>query len=241
MKNWVQHRGFILNLFFKNLNPHLSSSAVICSKLCGLSDAQDIHPIHLQEIREKPDHWHTSKHREATPAATPAFQCVCAQYHTWASDSCMHAHTCNCQDRLSASSCYSLGPNGQRQCTVIRHTAAAAQDRHIYPPCLTPPCSFNVLVSHSESRYEVPPLVVVGAGCSSLHWCPHAVLVVLADENARQLPQSGHVVRLKELALIRSERSHKVLYRGIKSTQLNHVNKAELQQPLQLTLRQSWV
>lgn len=134
----------------------------------------------------------------------------------------MHAHTCNCQDRLAASSCYSLGPNGQRQSTVIRHTAAAAQDRHIYPPCLTPPCSSNVLASHSEPRYEVSPLVVVGAGCSSLHRRAHAVLVVLADEDARQLPQSGHVVRLKELALIGSERSHKVLCRGIKSTAEAH-------------------
>lgn len=55
--------------------------------------------------------------------------------------------------------------------------------------------------SHSESRDEVPPLVVVGAGSRPLHRRAHAVLVVLADEDAGQLPQSRHVEGLKDLAL----------------------------------------
>ena len=57
-------------------------------------------------------------------------------------------------------------------------------------------------MSHSHSRYEVSPLVVVGAGGGPLHRRPHTVLVVLADEDARQLPQGSHVERLKELALL---------------------------------------
>lgn len=62
-----------------------------------------------------------------------------------------------------------------------------------------------VFESHSQARYEVSPLVVVGAGCGSLHRRPHAVLVVLADEDAGQLPQGGHVERLKQLALFGRE------------------------------------
>lgn len=60
-------------------------------------------------------------------------------------------------------------------------------------------------MSHSESWYEVSSLVVVGAGWRSLHRRPHPVLVVLADEDARQLPQGGHVERLEQLALIGSD------------------------------------
>lgn len=67
------------------------------------------------------------------------------------------------------------------------------------------PFKFPAVVSHSESWYEVSSLVVVGAGWRSLHRRPHPVLVVLADEDARQLPQGGHVERLEQLALIGSE------------------------------------
>lgn len=55
--------------------------------------------------------------------------------------------------------------------------------------------------SHSDPGNEVSSLVVVGAGGGALHRRPHAVLVILADEDARQLPQGGHVERLKQLAL----------------------------------------
>lgn len=78
--------------------------------------------------------------------------------------------------------------------------AAAAPDRHAH----TTPRG-----SHSESRDEVSSLVVVGAGGRPLHRRAHAVLVVLADEDARQLPQSRHVEGLKELAL--TDRTHKSL------------------------------
>lgn len=142
-------------------------------------------------------------------------QTVCVRYHTWASDSCVHAHTCNCQDGLSASSCYSLGP----------HRPAAAygrQTRCSYRP--RPPTQLNhikkvealcvcrgAFVSHSDSWNEVSSLVVVGAGRRSLHRRPHAVLVVLTDEDTRQLPQGGHVERLEELTLVDAEKKEQGL------------------------------
>lgn len=58
--------------------------------------------------------------------------------------------------------------------------------------------------SHSDPGDEVSSLVVVGAGRGSLHRRPHSVFVVLADEDARQLPQRRHVEGLKQLALIGS-------------------------------------
>lgn len=61
---------------------------------------------------------------------------------------------------------------------------------------------------HSESGDEVAPLVVVGAGRRPLHRRPHAVLVVLTDEDAWQLPEGGHVEGLKQLTLMTS---HKML------------------------------
>lgn len=72
-------------------------------------------------------------------------------------------------------------------------------------------------MSHSDSWDEVSSLVVVGAGRSPLHRRPHAVLVVLADEDARQLPQGGHVERLKQLALVGSERTEAFNMPGISS------------------------
>ena len=56
--------------------------------------------------------------------------------------------------------------------------------------------------SYPESRYVVSPAVVVSAGGRPLHRRAHAVLVVLTDEDARQLPKGRHVERLKDLALI---------------------------------------
>lgn len=64
--------------------------------------------------------------------------------------------------------------------------------------------------THSDARDEVSSLVVVGAGSSALHRCSHTVLVVLADENARQLPQRCHVEGLKQLALDTHTRTHTV-------------------------------
>lgn len=65
------------------------------------------------------------------------------------------------------------------------------------------------LGSHSDPRDEVSSLVVVGAGGRSLHRRAHSVFVVLADKDARQLPQRSHVEGLKQLALIGLERKMK--------------------------------
>lgn len=54
---------------------------------------------------------------------------------------------------------------------------------------------------HPETGDEISSLVVVCAGCGSLHGCAHAVPVVLADKDGRQLPQCCHVVGFKNLAL----------------------------------------
>lgn len=105
----------------------------------------------------------------------------------------MDAHTCNCQEGLAASSCYSVGPYGP--------AAAYGQQTLQLPPTTSMFYVSAVFVSHSDSRYEVSSLVVVGAGGRSLHRRAHAVLVVLADEDARQLPQGGHVEGLENLAL----------------------------------------
>lgn len=59
--------------------------------------------------------------------------------------------------------------------------------------------------SYSDPGDEVSSLVVVGAGGRSLHRRPHSVFVVLADEDAWQLPQRCHVEGLKKLALIGSQ------------------------------------
>ena len=56
--------------------------------------------------------------------------------------------------------------------------------------------------SHSDPRDKVSSLVVVGAGRGSLHRRSHAVLVVLTDKDARQLPQGRHVEGLEYLALV---------------------------------------
>lgn len=80
---------------------HLARPAVICSELCRFSDTQDVHPIHLH--REKKKKERQFKDRWTSHCWSRGFMTlwdVCAQYHTWASDSCMHAHTCNCQDGL---------------------------------------------------------------------------------------------------------------------------------------------
>lgn len=70
-------------------------------------------------------------------------------------------------------------------------------------------------MSHSDSWYEVSSLVVVGAGRGPLHRRPHAVLVVLADEDARQLPQGGHVEGLEQLALIGPEQGSASVFKLI--------------------------
>lgn len=63
-----------------------------------------------------------------------------------------------------------------------------------------------VCVSYLDSRYIVSSLEVLRASRGSLYRRPHAKLVVLTDEDTRQLPQSRHVERLKDLALIGQEK-----------------------------------
>lgn len=85
---------------------YFSRPAVFCSKLCSLSDTQHIHPIHLLGHEDKWWNQQCSKtlafschESTAEQRTTPAFL-DCLQYHTWAPNSWMDAHTCNCQDRL---------------------------------------------------------------------------------------------------------------------------------------------
>lgn len=107
---------------------------------------------------------------------------------------------------VKASSCYSLGLfRPAAEYSQWRHTAATAQDPEVHQH------HKHKVASHPESWNEVAPLVVVCAGWSSLHRRPHAVPVVLTDEDARQLPQSGHVKGLKQLALVGSERTSECL------------------------------
>lgn len=55
--------------------------------------------------------------------------------------------------------------------------------------------------SYPQTRDEIPSLVVIGASSRSLHRRTHAVFVILANENAGQLPQRCHIIRLKDLTL----------------------------------------
>lgn len=54
---------------------------------------------------------------------------------------------------------------------------------------------------YPDTRNVVSSLVIVRAGCSSLYSCAHAIPVVLTDEDDGQLPESCHIVGLKNLAL----------------------------------------
>lgn len=56
--------------------------------------------------------------------------------------------------------------------------------------------------THSDARDEVSSLVVISAGSRALNRRSHAVLIILAYEDARQLPQCRHVEGLKQLALV---------------------------------------
>lgn len=100
----------------------------------------------------------------------------------------------------SASSCYSLGSyrpaaaHGRDALQLLPKTSAATYRQTI------------TLASHPDPWDEVSSLVVVGAGGRPLHGRPHAVFVVLTDENARQLPQRSHVEGLEQLALIGSKK-----------------------------------
>lgn len=70
-------------------------------------------------------------------------------------------------------------------------------------------CCFKGKVrQYPETRDEVASLVVVCAGCSSLHRRAHTISVVLTDEDGRQLPECGHVVGFKNLTL-RNKRRYK--------------------------------
>lgn len=89
-----------------------------------------------------------------------------------------------------------------------RHSAASAQNLSSQLQTQTITKQTAKLVSHSDSWDEVSSLVVVCAGRRPLHRRPHAVFVVLTDKNAWQLPQRSHVERLKQLALIGSEKKY---------------------------------
>lgn len=73
-------------------------------------------------------------------------------------------------------------------------------------------CSVNSCLNGNWRRYpeawnEVSSLVVVCAGCGSLHGCAHTISVVLTDEDGRELPECSHVVGFKNLTL-RSTRKY---------------------------------
>lgn len=99
----------------------------------------------------------------------------------------------------SASSCSSLGSDTP---AAAHGSGAAACGLNLssYPQTAT-------VGSHPDAGDEVSSLVVVGAGGRSLHRRPHSVLVVLADKDARKLPQRSHVERLEQLALIGAEQT----------------------------------
>lgn len=54
---------------------------------------------------------------------------------------------------------------------------------------------------YPQPRNEVASLIVVSAGCGSLHRRSHPIAIILTDENTRQFPQSCHVVSFKYLTL----------------------------------------
>lgn len=73
-------------------------------------------------------------------------------------------------------------------------------------------CSITICLNGNWKHYpeawnEVSSLVVVCAGCGSLHRCAHSISVVLTDEDGRELPECSHVVGFKNLTL-RSTRKY---------------------------------
>lgn len=110
-------------------------------------------------------------------------------------DGCSHLEL---PEKGSAPSCSSLGYTGQLQRTAdTLQLLPKTTDRS--------PQTEGSLAPHPDPWDEVSSLVVVGAGGCSLHRRPHPVFVVLADEDAGQLPQRSHVEGLKQLALMGSE------------------------------------
>lgn len=77
---------------------------------------------------------------------------------------------------------------------------------------------------YPQPRNKVASLVVISAGCCSLHRCSHPIAVILTDENTRQFPQSCHIVSFKYRTLevqIKSSSGFIVLF----SSQLHHPPK----------------
>lgn len=57
-------------------------------------------------------------------------------------------------------------------------------------------------LSHPDTGHIVSAGIVVGAGRCSLRAGAHAVTVVFTNEDARDIPQLGHIVHLVYLALV---------------------------------------
>nr|GMD24252.1 hypothetical protein CLUG_02988 [Ipomoea batatas] len=64
--------------------------------------------------------------------------------------------------------------------------------------------SKDIHTIHLQTRDIIPSLIIGRTFCCPPLCCPHAILIVLANQNSRQIPEGRDVQSLKQLPLVRS-------------------------------------